>query len=119
MLVRRSAANRRMVGQWEWPGGKVDPGETPDITVCRELAEETGLEIALTGFAGATSFEMPDIGLTVIALVFNAVVTGGSLALSHEHDTAEWVPPSDFQNYELTGPVRAFMLDYAAKQYQQ
>ena len=105
-----------MVGQWEWPGGKTDPGETPDVAVHRELAEETRLEIALTGFAGATSFEMPDIGLTVIALVFNAAVTGGALTLSHEHDAAEWVSFSDFSNYELTDPVRVFMLNYAAQQ---
>ena len=117
LLVRRSASNRRMVGQWEWPGGKVDLGETPDAAVRRELAEETGLEIVLTGFVGATSFEMPDIGLTVIVLIFKAAVTGGALTLSNEHDVAEWVRFSDFQNCELTEPVRAFMLDYATKQF--
>ncbi|MDR2862620.1 MAG: NUDIX hydrolase [Puniceicoccales bacterium] len=115
LLVRRSAANKRMVGQWEWPGGKVDPGEAPDVAVRRELSEETGLEVALIGFVGATSFEISDIGLTAIVLTFDAAVSGGTFSLSHEHDAAEWVPLAELSKYLLIEQFRGFMLDYASK----
>lgn len=113
LLIRRSPANANFAGQWEWPGGKVDPGEDFATALLRELAEETGLAVALTAFAGATSFEMPK--KRVIMVCMEARTTGGELALSDEHDAAAWVPFADFPGRPLTEPVRAFMLEYAAR----
>lgn len=113
LLIRRSAANRNFVGQWEWPGGKADPGEDFVTALRRELAEEAGLEVEFTGFAGATCFEMPKIH--VVVLCMEARATGGTLRLSEEHDAAEWVPLADLAKWELTPHVRDFMLDYAAR----
>ena len=115
LLVRRSAANRRMVGQWEWPGGKVDDGEDLLTALHRELAEETGFRVEFTGFAGATDFVMADNGLHVITLCMEAVQTGGTLTLSHEHDAAEWVALSELSRYHLTDQLCDFMLDYVTK----
>jgi mutator protein MutT len=43
LLVTRRQPGKRFAGLWEWPGGKVEPGEHPCEAACRELAEETGL----------------------------------------------------------------------------
>lgn len=114
LLIRRSARNRNFVGKWEWPGGKVDPGETFDAAVHREVAEETGLQIEITGLAGATSFEMPNV--TVVLLCMEVQLKGGSLRLSEEHDDSAWVSPADLAQYDLTEHIRPFMLEYAAKE---
>ena len=45
VLTRRSARLRRHAGQWAFPGGRVDPGETPEETALREMHEEIGLEL--------------------------------------------------------------------------
>lgn len=112
LLVRRSASNRSFVGQWEWPGGKVDPGEDFAKAVERETLEETGLQVEVTGLAGATSFEMPRI--RVILLCLECRRAGGALTLSHEHDDSAWVPFSDLPRWNLAESVRDFMLAYAA-----
>ena len=44
VLVTRRPAGKRFAGLWEWPGGKIEPAETPVEAACRELLEETGLE---------------------------------------------------------------------------
>jgi len=115
LLMRRSMANKHMAGQWEWPGGKVDAGEDFMTALHRELAEETGLSVAVTGFAGTADFWMADKNLHVLALCMEAVQTGGTLTLSHENDAAEWVPLSEWSRYDLVTPMRDFMLNYAAR----
>ncbi len=47
LLLRRSAASKNNAGRWELPGGKVDPKEDFETALCREVREETGLEIEL------------------------------------------------------------------------
>jgi 8-oxo-dGTP diphosphatase len=111
LLIRRSAQNRHFVGEWEWPGGKVDAGEDFASAVAREAREETALDIEITGLAGATQFEMPKFH--VVMLCLEARATGGEIKLSGEHDAFEWVPLVDFAKRPLVGLVRDFMLEYA------
>ena len=44
LLVTRRLPNKRFAGMWEWPGGRVEPGESPAEAAIRELREETGVE---------------------------------------------------------------------------
>ncbi|MBN2560010.1 MAG: NUDIX domain-containing protein [Phycisphaerae bacterium] len=113
LLLRRSEANRSFVGCWEWPGGKVDPGEHFADAVVRETREEIGLDVEITGFAGATEFEMPKTN--VVLLCMEARITGGEIALSHEHDAHEWVALGDIGNRQLPPAIRDFMVAYAER----
>ncbi len=45
VLLAQRPAGKAMAGLWEFPGGKVDPGETPEAALVRELAEELGVDI--------------------------------------------------------------------------
>lgn len=113
LLLRRSAANRNFIGAWEWPGGKVDPGEDFATAVRRETREESGLEVELTGLAGATSFDMPQGAIIVLCLETRLV--SGQVRLSHEHDAFDWVPLAALPRYPLVPRVGDFMLDYARR----
>src|SRR3954469_7876421 len=64
LLVRR--ANEPGRGLWSVPGGRVEPGETSEEAVVREVAEETGLRVVVTGLAGVVERAAPGGGVYVI-----------------------------------------------------
>jgi 8-oxo-dGTP diphosphatase len=114
LLIRRSKANKNFVGKWEWPGGKVDPGEDFAVAAIREAKEETGLDVELTGVAGVAQFEMPKAFVSMLCM--EARIIGGTLTLSDEHDAYQWVPLSKLPEIELIeGSVRDCMLECARK----
>jgi 8-oxo-dGTP diphosphatase len=113
LLLRRSNVCRNFVGCWEWPGGKVDPGEDFASAVTRETREETSLEVEITGLAGVTHFEAPAAHFVTLCMEVKTI--GGEFKLSEEHDQHAWVAPTDFPKLPFTGQVTQFMLEYATR----
>ena len=59
LLLQQCPPHKRHAGQWEFPGGKVENGETPRFALCREVAEELGIELAEAGLEPAGFAEEP------------------------------------------------------------
>jgi len=99
LLLRRSATSKANAGKWEFPGGKLDAGETVDEALRREVAEETGLVIELSRVLGAGESENPKA--RVAYLFLEAVAEPGSLCLSPEHDEYAWIPSDRLAQADL------------------
>lgn len=110
LILRRSLQSRLFGGQWDLPGGKVDPGEPFDAGLIREIAEETGLEIEIERVAGATEFDLPKIRAAV--LIMEARCEPGEARTCEEHDLHEWVERKDLDKVEFSRDLAKFVRDY-------
>ena len=113
LLVKRAAASKHWAGDWELPGGKVEPGEQIDVAVQREVEEETGLVIILDGVVGATSFELPALGVAM--LCFHARVRAGDVRISSEHEEFRWIKPAEVLAMKLRPIMRDLLATPAAQ----
>jgi 8-oxo-dGTP diphosphatase len=89
-----------MGGLWEFPGGKIEPGETPEETLIRELSEELGItvkEACLAPFAFA-SHAYPDFHLLMPLYVCRR---WESTPQALEHTALKWVRPKDMHQYSM------------------
>lgn len=74
---------------WEYPGGLIEPGETFQQALHREVREESGVEIEITGFVGICK----NIERDIVNIDFTARYTGGELKTSEESTEVTWATP--------------------------
>lgn len=84
---------KHLGGLWEFPGGKVDPGESPEVALFRELQEELGIDV-IVGASLEPVIWTYDRG-SIRLLPFRCVITGGSLE-ALEHEQLHWCAPREF-----------------------
>ena len=102
-------AQRMKDGYWEFPGGKIDPGETPAECVIREIKEELGIEIRIERALGVLEGAYRGIPMQVYA--FAAIWTGGEIA-AHVHKDIKWVERKDLNVYPLVEEDKVIMKQF-------
>ena len=78
--------------KWEFPGGKIEPGETPEEAIIREIKEELDVDITVDSFLCTVEYDYPEFHLTMHC--FLCSILGGTLTLI-EHEAAKWLGPDE------------------------
>jgi 8-oxo-dGTP diphosphatase len=100
ILLAERPPGRAMAGLWEFPGGKVEAGETPERTLIRELKEELGIEVEEACLAPLTfaSHTYPDFHLLMPLYVCRR---WGGIVTPREGQQLSWVKPNGLRDYPM------------------
>jgi 8-oxo-dGTP diphosphatase len=101
VLIAQRPDGKAMAGLWEFPGGKIEAGETPEAALIRELDEELGIDtwascLAPLSFA---SHAYPDFHLLMPLFVCRK--WEGGAPRPREHAALKWVRPRDLRHFEM------------------
>jgi 8-oxo-dGTP diphosphatase len=100
VLIAQRPAGKAMGGLWEFPGGKIEPGECPENALIRELSEEMGITVRESSLApfNFASHAYPDFHLLMPLYVCRE---WEGVPQAKEHASLKWVPPRDLADYPM------------------
>lgn len=105
LLARRSGSGSA-AGKWEFPGGSIEPGETPEQCLARELREELGIETRVGEFIASSRVSF---GKSRLELLAYRVLSFSGDVRTVVHDEVSWVAPEDLVLYDLAEADRLLL----------
>ncbi|GGD32897.1 (deoxy)nucleoside triphosphate pyrophosphohydrolase [Aureimonas glaciei] len=113
VLIAERPEGKSMAGLWEFPGGKVEPGETPEVSLIRELQEELGIVTQAACLAPLTfvSHAYQDFHLLMPLYVCRRFE---GIATPREGQRLKWVRPKSLRDYPMPpadAPIIPFLVD--------
>ena len=104
VLAARRTTPAAAAGRWEFPGGKVEDGETPEAALVREIAEELGVTVVVRRWLA---------GSAPIGTAYELVVAVADLVAGEpnpvEHDQVRWLGPDELDDVDWLDPDRPFL----------
>ena len=97
-LICKRPAHKTRALMWEFPGGKVEAGESPQDALIRECMEELDITLDVGGLYMQVTHEYPDIQIRLS--LYEAVIASGELC-SKEHEALCWILPREIPDYEF------------------
>jgi 8-oxo-dGTP diphosphatase len=106
LLIKRG--HEPGAGLWSLPGGRIEPGETHEQALAREVREETNLRVECQRLLGTAELPGAD-GAVIDVSDYLAVVTGGELAPGDDAADARWVTAADMDGLPLTSGLGGYL----------
>ncbi|WP_454055306.1 (deoxy)nucleoside triphosphate pyrophosphohydrolase [Clostridium sp. Marseille-Q7071] len=104
-ITRRGYGN--FVDMWEFPGGKIESGESQEEALIREIKEELELDINISDFLTTIDYDYPNFHLTMHC--FTCQISGGELNLN-VHNDAKWITFDELDNQKWV-PADILVID--------
>ena len=98
-LVGQRPANKAQGGMWEFMGGKIEPGETPEQALARECREELAIEIENEQIIDSVIHEYPE--KTIRLTLISCSPKSGSVPKALEHQQIRWVTRAEMDSLEF------------------
>ena len=100
ILIAQRPAGKSMAGLWEFPGGKINDGETPEFALCRELEEELGVEARECCFSPIAFASHSYDDFHLLMPVYACRMWAGT-PTSREGQAIKWVMPTELYDYDM------------------
>jgi 8-oxo-dGTP diphosphatase len=114
VLIAQRPEGKQLAGLWEFPGGKVEPGETPEIALIRELEEELGITVRQACLAPFV-FASHTYETFHLLMPLYLIRRWEGEPEAKEHKAIKWVRPNDMGNYPMPpadDPLVAWLRDF-------
>lgn len=107
ILITQRNLKKSQGGLWEFPGGKIEPNETKEQAIIREIKEELTIDINVKDYIDEKIFNYPERDINLIAL--ECSIINGNIELL-EHEDYRWVSSSELENFEFA-PADMFIVE--------
>lgn len=108
LVVKR--AEEPNLGAWTFPGGRVEPGETPEEAAVREAKEEVGLGVELEGLFSVVTYKSGELGAgsrpQMVIVEYLARPKRGRVKLNGESSAFKWVTPAELLRMRTTRQMK-------------
>lgn len=111
VLMARRPAHKHLGGKWEFPGGKIEPGETSETALHRELREELGVAVDIVRPLAPHTHAYEKVTVQLIPFVVR-LTAGSGEPQTHEHAALRWVPAAGLPSLDLPEADLPIIADY-------
>ncbi len=98
VLICRRAPHKTLSGYWEFPGGKIEPGERGEQSLKRELLEELGMEVEVKGYFMENIHDYGSFSIKLFA--YKCEFRNASFVML-DHDDYKWIYPMELKEFKL------------------
>lgn len=107
ILITQRNLKKAQGGLWEFPGGKIEPNETRENAIVREIKEELDIDIEVKSYLSEKVFNYPEKDINLIALECKKI--SGEIKLL-EHEDYKWVSRNELDNFQFA-PADLFIIE--------
>jgi len=112
VLAAQRSSTMSLPLKWEFPGGKVEPGESPNACLQREVREELDIDIRIIAPLPPSTHHYAEFSVTLHP--FRCVIVAGEIKL-HEHCAIRWLPPLEMPDLDWAAADLPVIEDYLLK----